>query len=239
VRRADRALPDHARVHGRRSNACPSADRDRALRELERREARRRARAAPLRDEEGPTRPSSRSGGRARARAFRAGSARTPPDDAVQVAVLAHLRVVLERSPRGRLRRPAGRGAPGPGRRAGRARRASPEAPPAVRRLGGSASARPPAADRVAGLPPVRRKARGLGALSVRRAKPLARRRSGGRGRRAAEDLPHRGGRSERCEPGEAEAALFGRADCGQELLGEGAVGLEGLAPCDAAVDER
>ena len=142
LRRAPRPLAHDARVRRRPRDDGASADRDRALRLLERRQAPGRPRAAPLRDARGAARPPARAGRRARAHPDGAGPRDAPRHDALEVALLAHLRLAQQRAARGRLRRPRRRGAPRPRDRAGRLA-GDPLRPPAeVLRLGRGAQHR-------------------------------------------------------------------------------------------------
>ena len=112
------------------------ADGHRALRVVERRQAAGGPRAAPRPLARRPRRAAARAGGGARTDADRARPRRAPRADAVEVALLAHVRLADAGAARGRVRRPGGGGAArargGAGRRAG-----APARPPAeVRRLG-------------------------------------------------------------------------------------------------------
>src|SRR5205085_11407573 len=120
LRRAAGTLADDARVRGRPGDVGSSADGDRALRQLERREAEGRARPAAVRDARGA--PHAPAGARraARPRADGEGHRREPEPLALEVALLAYLRIAHERAPRGRLRRPGGGGASREGARARR-----------------------------------------------------------------------------------------------------------------------
>ena len=72
-----------------------------------------RPRAAPLRDPRGAARLAARPGRGARPRADRQGHRGAQGRDALEVALLAHVRLAQHRPTRGRLRRAGGRGAPG------------------------------------------------------------------------------------------------------------------------------
>src|SRR5207302_1307154 len=122
-RRAARPLADDAGVRGRSRDDRPSTDGDRALRQLERGQARGGARAAQVRDARGAAAAPARSGRAARPGADRTRPRRPPRQDAVEIALLAHVRVADERAPRGRLRRPGRRGAARARDRAGRGAR--------------------------------------------------------------------------------------------------------------------
>ena len=160
-RRAPRQVADDARIRGRPGDDRPSADRDRALRLVERGQAPGGPGSATLRDPRGAARPAARSWARRSAARRPRGTSRRGAADALQVALLAHLRLAHARPARGWIRRGRGRGA---------ARRALdqgvcwPSARPAaeVRRLGRGAAVRHQHADRMAGLPHVRRPPRGL-----------------------------------------------------------------------------
>ena len=93
-----RALADDARVRRRPEDEGAPADGDRALRQLERGEAAGGARAAPLRDPGGAARPAPAAGRAAGSHADGQGSRRQPALDAVEVALLAHLRLAHERA---------------------------------------------------------------------------------------------------------------------------------------------
>ena len=123
---------------------------------------------------------------RARPDADRARPRRAPRPRAVEVALLAHVRVARERAARGGLRRRGGGGAARARGRPGRRARAGARAPAEVRRLGGGVprGAARVDADRVAGLPDVRLAPRGVGEVPVPRPRAAARR---GR-RRSARD---------------------------------------------------
>ena len=157
VRRAAGALADDEGVRRRPGDDGAPADGDRALRQLEQGEAGGRAGAAPLRDAGGAPRAAAGAGATARARADGEGRRREPGLDAVEVALLAHVRLADERAQGGRLRRAGGGGAAGARDRAGRGDGAAPRAAAEVHRLGGGAQGRRVAAHRVAGLPHVRR----------------------------------------------------------------------------------
>ena len=108
------------------------------------------------------------------------GPRRAPRVDAVEVALLAHVRLAQERASRGRLRHAGGGGAAGAGDRAGS--RAGPQARTAaeVRRLEGCTAERLRADERVAGLPDARAWGRGLGDVPVPRPRAAARGWGGG-----------------------------------------------------------
>ena len=113
------------------------ADRDRALRYVECRQARGRARAAALCDARGARRrccagSATSSGGSPTARDLDD----APRHDAVEVALLAHVRLALERAARGGLRRRGGGGAARARDRAGRRARTAARPAAEVRRLG-------------------------------------------------------------------------------------------------------
>ena len=193
-RRAPRPLAHDARVRRRPGDDRASADRDRALRLVERRQAPRGARAAALRDARGAARPPARAGRGARAHADGARSRVPPRLDALQVALLAHVRLAHDRAARGRLRRAGGRGAPGARDRAGRLP-GRPQRPPAeVRRLGRGAPLGSGHAHRVAGLPHVRGAPRGLVDVPVPGAR--AAREPGRRGRARRHARARRSSRS-------------------------------------------
>ena len=183
-RRAPRPLADDEGVRRRPGDAGAPADRDRALRHLERREARRRARAAAVRDARGARRRSC-------AGSATSSAARRPPRDIDErrgtmpsKSLYWHtFGSLVERAARGRLRR-ARWGRSGSSARSRRA--------PSSR--GGSAGCRSSPtgsrarraddddADRVAGLPHVRVAPRRVGDLPVPGPRAPAR----GRRRRSA-----------------------------------------------------
>ena len=99
VCRAARPLADDARVRGRPGHGRSPADGHRALRQLERCETRGRPRSATLRHAGGTGRPPPRTGGGPRSRADRQGSRRATRVDALEVALLAHLRFARRGSP--------------------------------------------------------------------------------------------------------------------------------------------
>ena len=116
--------------------ARPPADGDRALRDLERGQARCRALPAPLPDARGAPRaaPHARDGARPHAdRARSRGQAALAP---LGVAVRAHVRLARQRAARGRVRGASGRGAPRAGRRAGSSARGRSRPPAEDGRLG-------------------------------------------------------------------------------------------------------
>ena len=106
-----RPLADDEGVRRRSRGGSAPADGDRALRDLECRQARGRAPAAALRDARGAARRPACA--RRRARTDTDGGRDQAPArlDAVGVALLAHVRVAGGGAARGRLRRHAGRGA--------------------------------------------------------------------------------------------------------------------------------
>ena len=141
-RRAPRALADDEGVRGGPAVAGAPADGDRALRHVERGEAGGRADAAPVRHARGAGRAAAAARRRARADADRRRHQAAPRDDAVGVALLAHVRVAHDGSARGRLRRAGGGGAARAGDR------------PGLRaRTGGSAGCRSSATGRPRGGP--------------------------------------------------------------------------------------
>ena len=174
-------LAHDARVRGRRGDDRAPADRDRALRLLERGQAPRGPRAAPLRDPRGAARPAARAGRGARPHADGARPRDAARLDALQVALLAHLRLAHERAARGRLRRAGRRGAARPRDRAGRLPGRAQRPPAEVRRLGRGAPLGSEHAHRVAGLPHVRGAPRCL--VDVPVPGPRAARQPGRRGR--------------------------------------------------------
>ena len=91
--RPSRPLTDDEGVRSRPRGRCPSADGDRALRVLERRQARSRADAAPVRDPRGAAGAAAEARSRARADADGARSGRAARNVPVEVALLAHLRL--------------------------------------------------------------------------------------------------------------------------------------------------
>ena len=94
-------------------------------------------RSAALCDARGAARPAAGPRGGARPGPDGARHRGAPRPDAVEVALLAHVRLAGERAPRGRLRRPGGGGEARARPRAGRRAGAEAEAAPEVRRLGG------------------------------------------------------------------------------------------------------
>ena len=122
-----------------RDHGAP-ADGDRALPVVEPRQAPGRPGAAPVRHARGAAAAAARPGRRAGPRAHRQGHRGAQGLDAVEVALLAHLRVAQQRAQGGRVRRAGGGGAAGardrPGRRPGRPRRAAAQ----VRGLGAGAA---------------------------------------------------------------------------------------------------
>src|SRR4029450_4946431 len=96
-------LADDARVRRRPADARAPADRDRALRQLERCEARGRPRPAALRDARGAAPGPPRPRRRAREDANSARPRGTPRPPSFEVALLAHVRLADDRAPRGRL----------------------------------------------------------------------------------------------------------------------------------------
>src|SRR5205807_1144226 len=120
--------------------------------------------------------------GGARPGADRPRHRRAPGPDAVEVSLLAHVRLANERPARGRVRRAGGGGAARTGARGRNAAGAVARPAAEVRRLdGGEKGGAGADADRVAGLPDVRRPAWRLGDLSV--PDPRAPARAGRRGR--------------------------------------------------------
>ena len=119
-RRAARPLADDARVRRRPADDGASADRDRAFRQLERRQAAGGAGAAPVRDAGGAARAAAGARRGARPDADGARHRRAQGLGAVEVAPLAHLRLAGAGPARGGLRRPGGGGAARARRRAGR-----------------------------------------------------------------------------------------------------------------------
>ena len=196
-RRAARPLADDARVRRRLADDGAPADRDRALRQLERGEAAGGARAAALRDPRGAARSPAGARRGARPDADRARHRRAQGRDPVEVAALAHLRLAGAGAARGGLRRAGGGGAARAGGRAGR--HAGSNARPAAEdgRLGRRPACRRVAADRVAGLPDDRRAAR-LGRVPVPRPRAPARGGRRRRARRVAQRLARRRERSRR-----------------------------------------
>ena len=120
---AARPVADDEGVRRRPGGGRASADGDRALRDLERGQAGGRPDAAALRDARGAR-------GRSCGRSARSSAARRPRsdidarrgDDALGVALLAHVRLAVDGAPRGRLRR-RGRGGAARARDRRRARR--------------------------------------------------------------------------------------------------------------------
>src|SRR5439155_14334028 len=93
VRRTARALADDEGVRRRPTGDGAPADRDRPLRDVERRQARGRARAAPVRDARGApvaAAPARRGAG---GDADRTRHRRATRADALEIALLAHLRL--------------------------------------------------------------------------------------------------------------------------------------------------
>ena len=105
VREAARPLADDARVRGRPRHHRAPADGDRALQVVEPREAAGRPRPAPVRDAgrapEAPARPRRRAGARPDGQGHRGPQGR----HAVEVALLAHVRLAEQRAEAGRVRR--------------------------------------------------------------------------------------------------------------------------------------
>src|SRR5579862_8405762 len=120
VRRASRTIADDARVRLRPGDDGASANGDRALRFMERGEARGRSGPAAVRDARRAPRTAARPRGRAGPGADCARHRRAQGTHAVEVAVLAHVRLALDRASPGRLRHSEGGGAARAGRRAGR-----------------------------------------------------------------------------------------------------------------------
>src|SRR5207247_2487059 len=111
------SLADDARVRRGSGELGPPTDRDRTLRQLERGQAQGRPRAAPVRDEGGAARAAARARSRARAHPHGAGHRGAPRSDALEVALLAHVRLARECAARGRVRRAGGGGEAGAGAR--------------------------------------------------------------------------------------------------------------------------
>ena len=121
VREAPRQVADDARVRGRSRDDGPPADGDRALRLVERRQAPGRPRAAPVRDAARSCSTLLRDLGEELGRMPTAKDIEARQGrDAVQDALLAHLRVAQQRAQGGRLRRRRRRGAPRARHRPGR-----------------------------------------------------------------------------------------------------------------------
>src|SRR5262249_51151901 len=154
-----RPLADDARVRlGLRDGGAPP-DGDRTLRVVERRQARCGTRPAPLRDARGAARPAAHARRRTRPAAHCARHRRAQGPPAFEVALLAHIRLAYERTPRGRLRRAGGRGETRTRGRPGCGARGTAWPAAEVRGLGGGAATGRLAPDRVAGLSHVRRAA--------------------------------------------------------------------------------
>ena len=145
VRGAARPLADDARVRGRPGDERAPADGDRALRQLERREARGRARPAPVRDARGAASGCCASWARSSAARRRPGPRRAPR------ARCRRSRSTGTRSARSTnalreagLRRAGGGGAARARGRAGRRARAAARPAAEVRRLGARRARRTP-----------------------------------------------------------------------------------------------
>src|SRR5581483_845382 len=232
-------LPDDAGVRRRPRDDRPSADGDRALRLLERGQARGRARAAPVRDPRGAARPAPRARRRARPAADGARHRRAQGEASLEVAVLAHVRLADERAPGGRLRRTGGGGTAGASGRAGGGDGAAARTPAAVRRLGRGAQGGRLAPHRVAGLPAARRATRRMVDVPVPRPRAARVARLHRRPRRDRQEeekavgVALRG--SERGEPLEAGDA-FPRCAHGRQRLArllEAGIRVEALVPHD------
>src|SRR5579864_5576565 len=231
-------LPDDAGVCRRPGDDRPSADGDRALRLVERGQARGRPRATAFRDARGAARPAPRPRHGARPAADGARHRRAQGEASLQVAVLAHVRLADERASRGRLRRSGGGGAARASGRAGRRDGTAARTPAAVRRLGRGAQGGRLAPHRVAGLPAARRAPRRVVDVPVPRPRAARAARHHRRRRRDAEKEALGG--SERGEALEAGRGLAGRAYRRERLarLLEPRVRTEALAANDLGVPD-
>ena len=169
IGRAARPVADDEGVRGRPRVAGASADGDRALRHVERSEAGGRADATPLRHARGAGRAAAATRRRAGADADRGRHQAASRDDAVDVPLLAHVRLADDGAARGGVRRAGGGGAVGARDRPGLQPRPRARPPAEVRRLAGRPPGRAVDAHRVAGLPHVRRPARSVGDVPVPR----------------------------------------------------------------------
>src|SRR5205823_14537281 len=138
-RGAAEALAEDARVRRRSADDSAPTDGDRALRQLERGQASGRARTAKVRDAPGARAAATRAWRGARAHPNGERPRRAPRVDAVQVALLAHVRLALDCAARGGVRRAGGGGTLRARRRAGCEARAPAAAAAEVRGLGGGA----------------------------------------------------------------------------------------------------
>src|SRR5215475_10274906 len=108
MRGAARPFADHARVRGRQADHRSPADGDRALRQLEPGQEEGRARASALRDPGGAARPVAGARPGVGPGTNRARHRRATGQTALEVPLLAHLRLTHERAAGGRLRRAGG-----------------------------------------------------------------------------------------------------------------------------------
>ncbi len=148
---------------------------------LERRQAEGWPGTTPLHDpcRSSPSASGARRGARARSHLER--SRVSPRQDAVEVPLLAYVRIADDRPAGGWVRHSRGGRAPRASDRAGREAGASPRAPAEVRRLDSRSKGRSEHAHRVAGVSGSRRRPRGVVDAPVPRARAAARRGRPGR----------------------------------------------------------